>query len=68
MMADMMDLTRGLALASWRMSHRPSAVSGMATMSTVKISPPYGRSCCAPMYAEITLIRNAMTATTGTAW
>ena len=37
-------------------------------MSTVKISPPYGRNCCALMYAEITLIRNAITATTGTAW
>ena len=37
------------------------------TRSTTKISAPNLRSCCAPMYARITAIRKAISATIGIA-
>src|SRR5262245_49816315 len=49
-------------------SRTPSSRStDTVTRSTTKISPPNLRSCCAPMYATITAIRKAISATIGTA-
>ncbi len=44
-----------------------SRSTAMVTRSTTKMSAPNRDSCCAPRYATITLIRNAISETMGMA-